>query len=45
MSTDVTLTIQDGKLTWIEQKGDELPIELWNEINVAIASVFKSKND
>jgi hypothetical protein len=24
MSTDVTLTIQDGKLTWIEQKGDEL---------------------
>ncbi len=40
MSTDITLTIQDGKLTWIEQKCDELPVELWNEINVAIATVF-----
>jgi hypothetical protein len=40
MSTDVTLTIQDGKLTWIEQKGDELPVELWNNLNVAIANVF-----
>lgn len=42
--TKVILTIQDreGKptLTWLEQQGDQLPEELWTEVNLAIARVF-----
>lgn len=38
--TKVEITIQNGKVTWVEQSGDELPNERWEELNVAVANVF-----
>ena len=39
--TKVEITIQNGKVTWIEQSGEELPQELWNDFNVAIRSAVE----
>ena len=39
--TKVEITIQDGKVTWVEQTGDQLPQELWNDFNVAIRSAVE----
>ena len=38
--TKVTITIQNGKVTWVEQSGDALLNEQWESLNVAIANVF-----
>lgn len=39
--TKVEITIQNGRVTWVEQSGDELPQELWNDFNVAIRSAVE----
>jgi hypothetical protein len=36
--TKVEITIQNGMVTWVEQSGDKLPQELWENINIAIAN-------
>lgn len=36
--TKVEITIQNGKVTWIEQNGERLPNKVWESINVAIAN-------
>jgi len=38
--TKVEITINDGKVTWVDQRGDALPNEQWEAINIAIANVF-----
>ncbi len=38
--TKVEITIQNGKVTWLEQSGEPLPREQWENLNVAIANVF-----
>lgn len=38
--TKVEITIQNGMVTWIDEKGDALPQELRDKLNVAIANVF-----
>lgn len=38
--TKVTITIQNGKVTWVDQRGDALPNDQWEDLNVAIANVF-----
>ena len=40
--TKIEITIQDGKVTWVDQKGDELPYELSESLMVAIANVFNA---
>ena len=39
--TKVEITIKDGKVTWVDQRGDQLPQELWNDFNVAIRSAVE----
>lgn len=39
--TKVEITIQNGKVTWVEKSGDEIPQELWNDFNVAIRSAVE----
>ena len=39
--TKIEITIQNGKVTWVEQRGDQLPQELWNDLNVAIRSAVE----
>ena len=38
--TKVEITIQNGKVTWVDQSGDALPYEQWESLNMAIANVF-----
>lgn len=39
--TKIEITIQDNKVTWIEQSGDELRQELWDDFIVAIRSAVE----
>jgi hypothetical protein len=39
--TKVNITIQDGRVTWIEQKGEELPNPMWDELVAAVANVVE----
>ena len=41
--TKVEITIQNGQITWLEQSGDPLPNEKWEDLNVAVANVFNDK--
>ena len=34
--TRIEITIQNGRVTWLEQKGEPLPDDVWGELNVAI---------
>ena len=38
--TKVEITIQNGRITWVEQSGDELPNDKWENLNMAVANVF-----
>jgi hypothetical protein len=38
--TKVEITIQNGKVTWLEQSGEPLPNGKWEDLNVAVAKVF-----
>jgi hypothetical protein len=38
--TKVEITIQNSKVTWIEQSGEPLSNEKWEDLNVAVANVF-----
>jgi hypothetical protein len=37
--TRVNITIQDGKITWIEQQGEELPN--WDELVASVTNVVE----
>lgn len=37
--TKVNITIQDGKITWIEQQGEELPN--WDELVCAVTNIIE----
>jgi hypothetical protein len=43
--TKIEITIQEKNgqptVTWMEQKGDVLPQELWDNFNIAIASAVE----
>lgn len=39
--TKVEITIQNGRVTWLEQKGEPLPDDVWGELNVAIKRAFE----
>lgn len=39
--TRVEITIQNGKVTCIEQKGDELPNPTWDELVVAVTNMIE----
>jgi len=39
MATRVSITIQDGKITWIEQQGDQLPN--WDELVASVTNVVE----
>jgi len=39
--TKINITIQDGKITWIEQMGDELP--MWDELVASITNLIENK--
>lgn len=47
--TKIEITIQERKgkptVTWIEQSGDELPQELLDNINVAIANAMDKADE
>lgn len=38
--TRVNITIQNGKVTWLSQSGEELPQDKWEAINIVIANIF-----
>lgn len=42
--TKVTITIQNGNVTWLEQSGEPLPNDQWEDLNLAIANVFNNQN-
>ena len=42
--TKVSITIKEGKVTWLSQSGEPLPEEQWVELNLAIARVFDERN-
>ena len=37
--TKIEITINNGKVTWIEQSGDQLPEELWEKLNIKIKEI------
>ena len=39
--TKIEITIQNGKITFIEQKGDELPNPVWDELVASITNVVE----
>ena len=39
--TKVNITIQDGKVTWIEQQGDQLPN--WDELVASVTNLIENK--
>lgn len=39
--TRVEITIQNGKVTFIEQKGDELPNPMWDELVASVTNVVE----
>ena len=43
--TKIEITIQEkngqSAITWMEQKGDMLPQELWDDFNITIASAVE----
>ena len=43
--TKVEITIQNGRVTWVDQSGDELPNEKWTELNLALARIFDKKGN
>ena len=38
--TKVEITIQNGRVTWLDQSGEPLPQDQWENLNVAVANVF-----
>lgn len=38
--TKVVITIRDGKITWIDQRGDSLPKEQWEKLLIGINNAF-----
>ena len=39
--TKIEITIQDGKITWIEQQGDQLPN--WDELVASVTNLIENK--
>ena len=37
--TKIEITINNGKVTWVEQSGDELPQDLWEKLNIKIKEI------
>jgi hypothetical protein len=37
--TNVEITIKDGKVTWVDQSGDELPNDVWEKLNIKIKEI------
>lgn len=42
--TKIEITIQNGKITFIEQKGDELPNPTWDELVCAVTNVVEERS-
>jgi hypothetical protein len=39
--TKVNITIQDGKITWIEQVGEEIPNPMWDELVASVTNIVE----
>jgi len=37
--TKIEITIQNGKVTWVEQTGDQLPNDVWEKLNIKIKEI------